>query len=715
MSKKNNFLKNINYLYKKKILIPFLDKSKNSIEKNNLDKIEFISDTNEVLDKKLKKAKKEIFLIDLKNKLILGIKRLKPAKKELWIGEFRSFLITFMFILFLSAILIGGIDIVNDFKNLKINTVYAQDMLTSGIDDFKNSNITNAKNKFYLAFNSLYDINGKVTFITNLSISIYGKIINFTENDLNEVVRCFDNISTSLIKLSNDINRFNNENNLYKIKEVKNTFDIVYSNIKLANADIEKINWKMLPKEYQNEFLEYKQKLIDLQEITNNIYLSSDIASYVVGENSIKRILVIFENANELRATGGFMGSYALIDFKDGNITNYEVPGGGIYDLRAGFTKTLEPPEPFKILVSKWEIQDTNWFFDFKKSANKIIEFFEPSSRTSVDGLIVINSNIMSGIMDLVGDIKVDSYNTTFTKYNIIDELQNIIGSKRNKTNKPKLIIGDLFEKMSEQILNKKDFELDKMYNLFSQAIDKKQILAYFKDDGVESKIENLGISGEILDTKADEDYLAIVDTNIGGGKTSQYIDRNVQQKIDILDDGEVIKTLIINKKYIKQNNNFDNKNTEFTRIYVPEGSELISVYGFNDDVKINNDTIYANYDTDPDLKNLNELSVKDPNTNTIIYNDEGKTIFGNFLYLNPGEEKQIVIKYKLPFKVEFNNSEEYKYKIYLQKQSGIENLKYDVSININNGYCLIDGDKINTKTIILDKDKEIELTLIKK
>ena len=710
--KNNKFLKDLEYFYKKNILLPFLNKSKKRVE-NSLFDLKIIDNTNKFINKKIIKTTNEVHILDFKKKIGAIKEFLKPAKKELWIKEFKNFLMMFILVLFFLEMFMAGINVVDDLKNFKINTTYAKNMFENGVNDLKNSRIKNAKNRFYLGFDSLYKIGEKTSFITDLSVSIYSSFINFSKNNLNETIRYFDNISIASTKLASNLEKFKDNNNLYKAKEIRNAFSIITSNIEKINVKINKIKYSFLPKQYQDEFLLYKDKLIELEKISKDIYLSSDIISYIIGEKSDTRILFIFENANELRATGGFMGSYALIDFKNGDIKNYEIPGGGIYDLRAGFTKSLKPPEPFKTLVKKWEIQDANWFFDFEKSANKIIEFFEPSSKTSVDGVIVINSNMMEGLMNIVGDITLEENNVIFTKENIIDEMQTIISAKRNKTSQPKVIIGKLFEKISDQLLNKKDFELEKLYELFNDIKDKKQILAYFKDYKTQNNIYNIGLSGNIININDKEDYLSIVETNIGGGKTSQYIDRKVDQNINILETGEIIKTLVINKKYKKQNNDFDEKNIEFMRIYAPLGSELISVYGF-DDIKTNN-IIYTNYEDDKDLKNLNELSIRDFNTNTIIYNDEGKTIFGNFLYLNPGEEKQVVIKYKLPFRLELGDVQEANYKIYLQKQSGVENFNYKTSIKIDNYSVFMNNKNTDNNEIFLDKDYEIDFKLIKK
>ena len=97
--KKNTFLKNLNYLYKKKILVPFLNKSKEALDNDNLNRIDFIKEINSKIDRKITNTKREIFWIEFKEKIKSFFKSLKPAKKELWINEFRSFLMIFCFVL----------------------------------------------------------------------------------------------------------------------------------------------------------------------------------------------------------------------------------------------------------------------------------------------------------------------------------------------------------------------------------------------------------------------------------------------------------------------------------------------------------------------------------------------------------------------------------------------------------------------------------------
>lgn len=710
---------NFEYFYKKYILMPISKVLKNrhrSLEPINItidNGRYFIANNRRINTIKKNVGEPNPAQSESNGFLYNNINFLNTASKKLWLKDFKNFLTNFFIFLFLLGTLIQGDGLLNDISRIKLQAVYAKGKIEEAIVDTENYNIKTAKNRFYLAFESLYDINSKSSFLTNAATSIYGKFINFSVKDLDETIRCFDNITTASLKLANDLSQFKDKGYLYKIEEIKKTFEVINSNLNRASGKISNINTKYLPKKYKEDFILYKNKLDEIKKITNNIYLTSDTLSYILGRDGQKRLLFLFENTNEIRATGGFMGSYALLDFNKGKLTKYEVPGGGIYDLKAGFYKMLEPPMPFKTLVDKWNIQDSNWFFDFKKSSSKIIELFEPASRTSIDGIVAINSNLMSKIIDLTGNIELAKYDVIFTKDNIIDEIQKIINNVK-QTKEPKVVIQDLFKIVSDKLMNEEKFDLGKIYETFNSAAESKQILAYFKNDKIEKNIIKLGIAGNIKTIKKTDDYLAVVETNIGGGKTSQFIEREINQNIQILSTGEIIKTLKIKKTYNKSNTIFDQVNKEFMRIYLPEGSSLISVYGFNDDVQLN-DRIYVSEEKDKDLKNLNELYVKDINTNTIIYNDENRTIFGNFLYLEPGETKEVVVKYKLPFKINFEKSNKQSYILYVDKQSGLENTVYNINFNSGDVEVIYDNKKIENLNFILDKDKKIEFKINKK
>ena len=92
------------------------------------------------------------------------------------------------------------------------------------------------------------------------------------------------------------------------------------------------------------------------------------------------------------------------------------------------------------------------------------------------------------------------------------------------------------------------------------------------------------------------------------------------------------------------------------------------------------------------------ESAVVDPTTSTIISEESGKTVFGNWVQTKPGETSTVAFTYELPFeistdagllqtvknKVGLNNGETYS--LLVQKQSGISELPGKITVISKNG-----------------------------
>jgi len=84
-----------------------------------------------------------------------------------------------------------------------------------------------------------------------------------------------------------------------------------------------------------------------------------------------------------------------------------------------------------------------------------------------------------------------------------------------------------------------------------------------------------------------------------------------------------------------------------YTRVYVPNGSELLSSEGMQ----------------------LKERSEK-PGT-IVVSNELGKTVFGAYKSIEPGTTSQLILRYKLPTKVA-EQLRHKKYQLIWQKQAGM-------------------------------------------
>ena len=97
-----------------------------------------------------------------------------------------------------------------------------------------------------------------------------------------------------------------------------------------------------------------------------DLILYYDQAPKVLGNNTF---IVLLQNNWELRPSGGFMGSYALVQFennvlKDISVQDIYVPDGQIQGH-------VNPPKPVLQAFQQgfWRLRDANWDPDFQKSA----------------------------------------------------------------------------------------------------------------------------------------------------------------------------------------------------------------------------------------------------------------------------------------------------------------------------------------------------------
>jgi len=397
-----------------------------------------------------------------------------------------------------------------------------------------------------------------------------------------------------------------------------------------------------------------------------DFYYLTDGILEILGHSQTKRYLLLFQNSNELRATGGFVSSLALIDISKGLVKNIEVPSGGAYDFQGQLKEKVIAPQPLHLVNPHWQLQDANWWPDFPTSAEKIMWFYEKSGGPTVDGVITLTPQIIEEFLAQTGSIDMqEEYGLIVDADNFLEFTESV--GDDDEIGKPKKFIADLAPILLNTLLSEGNENWFSLLNTLATSLSEKQILLYFSDNDVQNKISKLGWTGEVKETN--NDYLMVVNTNISGGKTDGMIDQLISHNSEIQDDGSIINTVNIKRIHTGS----EVKNVNYMRIYVPEGSEFIEATGFSN--------IWKNLFLDPDeeyqvdeyLKNIEQDKIIEAESNTTIYNESNKTVFGNWVETNPGETSEITIKYLLPFKVHLD-SWFYNYdnhSLLIQKQPG--------------------------------------------
>lgn len=468
----------------------------------------------------------------------------------------------------------------------------------------------------------------------------------------------------------------------------------------LLSIEMSQINEANLPAEYRGKFSLLKGQANFLSGNLKAVVSLVDKIKILLGTERDTRYLLAFQNNAEMRASGGFFGSYALIDFSKGKIKNIETPAGGTYDVEASYKERIIAPTPLWLVNPLWHFWDANWWYDWPTTAKKLMWFYEKSGGPTVDGIISLTPTVIENVLQAIGPIDMQKdYGMTVTADNFWQVAQTLAEQKPDVTNKPKKIIGDLMLEIKNQLPHRlNQATLFGLLKTTEQSLNEKHILFYFKNEELEQFITDYGWDGRVKNSNYD--YLAVINTNIGGGKSDRKITQTVNHRATIMSDGSIIDDVeIIRRNNASSSELFTGvRNVDWLRVYVPNGSELIEATGFNSPKENLFEQPEAAWTFDDDLTSEDKSFRRDELSNTKIYQEFGKTVFANWLMVDPGQEVRAHFKYKLSasfineIKSDLpdgisallgSNKKVLTYALMVQKQPGAQRINFTSSVNI--------------------------------
>lgn len=481
------------------------------------------------------------------------------------------------------------------------------------------------------------------------------------------------------------------------------------SEISIAITEISQVSPSSIPEQQRIAFLQIQNNLDSLKNSLEIIEDLNNLASQILlGQ---QKILVLLQNNNELRASGGFIGTYGQLNLSNGKIVSMQIKS--IYDLDGQLSERIVPPHPMLAVNNRWFLRDSNWFVDFPTTAQKISSFYEKEGQETPDMVIALTPEIVTKLLKLTGPISVGSTGVTLNSQNFVEQTQVSTSVEYDRTiNSPKQLLADFVPLLLQSIMGMQENQPTALFEAIQQSLLSKQILLYSRNPETQKILELFNWTGNVKNT--DRDFLSVVSTNLNGTKTDLFINQSLDLKAVIKDDGSIVNTLTITKTNPLPNNpKLTNKS--FLRILVPQGSTLLSNTGFTQtEIGLPDRT---NMKEDPDVLLWEKQSVKDLLTGTIIGQEAGKTFFGNWLEVAGGETKSVTITYKLPFTVEKLDH----YSVLIQKQPGSLNQELSYTLDFPNYFMVwknfdsqISNHSLNKK-LLLNKDLFIALVLDKR
>jgi len=361
----------------------------------------------------------------------------------------------------------------------------------------------------------------------------------------------------------------------------------------------------------------------------------------VLGFRGPRKYLVILQNNNELRPTGGFMGSFAAVSFDRGKMA-YSV--NDIYEPDGLVTSHINSPPPIQeaFQLGTWRLRDANWDPDFPSSVKTIEWFMGKAGLSGINGVATINLTAVEKMLGSLGTVTVAEYRETITEDNVWEKAQSYSqdnyfpGSKQKK---------EFLASLSKAVIDKYNslnlFSKLKLLGGIINQLNQKQILIYFHNSSIQKTFSSLNWTGEIKQPtcpwwvkKCIADAIIVVEANLGVNKANHGVIRTAD--LTIIPEGDKIHhRLILNFENKKSDNKWGGKYKAWVRIIFPDGEK-----GFWIDLpegETKTETIeYDTQATSPNSKIYSFLWQKQsgidylPITLTVNKNKRSRVIHGN-------------------------------------------------------------------------------------
>jgi hypothetical protein len=362
----------------------------------------------------------------------------------------------------------------------------------------------------------------------------------------------------------------------------------------------------------------------------------------LLGASGERRYLLVSQNPDEIRATGGYIGSAGVVSVRGGSVSLLEYGSSHLYDTPPDLRSV--PPPPFQTYLRHgyWNLDAANWWASFPDDARQMAYFYNLSHPPQpVDGVVALDQFGLRRLLDVVGPVDVPEYGERVSPDTLNDQMDRYVhsGDASNELGR-KQFTAALSTALLQRLLAAPRAQLPGIVQAVRAALDEQHLLVWMADEAADRVFAARRWDGELL--RSDGDALMLVDTDVAGTKQSQHVARDAVYEVDLHDAAAPAASLTVT--YTNASNPgqrpelryFKVNYRTWLRIYAPAGATLTRSDGFDGPVS-----------TDREC---------------------GRTVFAGEVLIPEGATRQVGLHYALPQTVIANGA----YDLLVQQQPGV-------------------------------------------
>ncbi len=399
------------------------------------------------------------------------------------------------------------------------------------------------------------------------------------------------------------------------------------------------------------------------------------LAPELLGGGEERLFLVIVQNSDELRPTGGFLSSVVAVHMQGYRLLSYDYMSS--YDVEVEGFVMPPAPEPLAVHMQLPGLvfRDANWSPDWPTSAQVLAALYQANHRTPVDAVIALDTYAFHLALEAMGPLDVDGYGVTITADNLLAMAETFWETPLEGAS-----LADRTVNLWGWLQHRKDFGRDfvqagvtrlghfslrdwlKLADALAQGTQRRHIQAWaLQSENARADLTRAGWTGAIH--QGDGDYLSVVDSNLGYNKADRQIERSIAYSISLAGNTPTATLRLTYRNLATADldacvhepqvlESYEALTQQcywnYVRVLAPGGIELLAA-------------------TDSDA----QIDIGDIDVGV----ERGRASLGTLLVVPPGQEHTLTLTYQLPPDLFLCQGTLCRYELTVQKQAGTQSV----------------------------------------
>jgi len=263
-----------------------------------------------------------------------------------------------------------------------------------------------------------------------------------------------------------------------------------------------------------------------------------------------KTYLLLVQNEDELRPTGGFITAAGTLLIRDGRISNMVFENSGNLD---NWTKPY-PTAPWQLseyMNSPVLIfRDANWFTNYPTTVTYAEYLYSYVSDHSVDGVIAFDQQMLVDVLEVIGPVKLEDVPYPINSKNVLSYMRAAKTPTAAERASPDWGKKQFLNKISYALILKLfsgDIPWQKLSMLLVRVLNERHLLIQLDSPIMTNFLAQYDWDGAVR--LGNGDFLMVVDSNVGFNKTNAVIETELFYDVDLTNPSALTSSLTVAHK----------------------------------------------------------------------------------------------------------------------------------------------------------------------